>query len=107
MQSPQQMLNAVLFSVPHDILRVTGWTLLAPKHACSPRSPRSMLFEGIVWLWQRGGAGLDPIVRELMMLTALACLGLGLAWAYEADYFAMFFAVAAAFAGVEAVRRSL
>jgi hypothetical protein len=50
---------------------------------------------------------LDPIVRELIALTTLACLGLGLAWAYEADYFAMFFAVAAAFAGVEAVRRSL
>ena len=29
------------------------------------------------------------------MPAALACLGLGLAWAYEADYFAMFFAVAA------------
>jgi hypothetical protein len=40
---------------------------------------------------------LDPIVRELTMLTALACLGLGLAWAYDADYFAMAFAVAAAF----------
>jgi hypothetical protein len=48
---------------------------------------------------------LDPIVRELTLLTLLACLGLGLAWAYEADYFAMFFAVAAAFAGIEAVRR--
>jgi hypothetical protein len=56
---------------------------------------------------RKGGARLDPIVRELTMLTALACLGLGLAWAYEADYFAIFFAVAAAFAGVEAVRRSL
>jgi hypothetical protein len=50
---------------------------------------------------------LDPIVRELTLLTALACLGLGLALAYEADYFAMVFAVAAALAGVEAVRRSL
>ena len=30
---------------------------------------------------------------------------LGLAWAYEADFFAMFFAAAAAIAGVEAVRR--
>jgi hypothetical protein len=53
------------------------------------------------------GWGLDPIVRELTLLTALACLGLGLALAYEADYFAMVFAVAAALAGVEAVRRSL
>jgi hypothetical protein len=34
-------------------------------------------------------------------------LYLGLAWAYEADFFAMFFAAAAAIAGVEAVRRSL
>jgi hypothetical protein len=34
-----------------------------------------------------------------MLLTILACVGLGLAWAYEADYFAMAFAVAAAFAG--------
>jgi hypothetical protein len=50
---------------------------------------------------------LDPTVRELTLLTALACLSLGLAWAQEADYFAMFFAVAAALAGVEAVRRSL
>jgi hypothetical protein len=55
---------------------------------------------------RNGRTGLDPIVRELTLLTMLACLGLGLAWAYEADYFAMFFAVAAAFAGIEAVRRS-
>jgi hypothetical protein len=33
-----------------------------------------------------------------------ACQCLGLAWAYEADLFAMFFAAAAAIAGVEAVR---
>jgi hypothetical protein len=46
---------------------------------------------------------LDGKVRELTLLTTLACLRLGLAWAYEADYFAMVFAVAAAFAGVEAV----
>jgi hypothetical protein len=46
-------------------------------------------------------------VLELTLLTTLACLGLGLAWAYEADYFAIFFAIAAALAGVEAVRRSL
>jgi hypothetical protein len=46
-------------------------------------------------------------MRELTLLTAVACLGLGLAWAYEADYFAMAFAVAAAFVAVEAARRSL
>jgi hypothetical protein len=50
---------------------------------------------------------LDAKVRELLLLTLLACLGLGLAWAYEADYFAMVFAAEAAFAGFEAVRRSL
>jgi hypothetical protein len=50
---------------------------------------------------------LDAKVRELTLLTLLACLGLGLAWAYEADYFAMVFAAEAAFAGFEAVRRSL
>jgi hypothetical protein len=54
----------------------------------------------------KGRGGLDAKVRELALLTALACLGLGLAWAYEADYFAMVFAAAAAFAGVEAVRTS-
>jgi hypothetical protein len=51
--------------------------------------------------------GFDAKVRELSLLTLLACLGLGLAWAYEADYLAMFFAEAAALAGVEAVRRSM
>jgi hypothetical protein len=71
------------------------------------RALRLVLSEVIVWLRKRGGTRLDPIVRELTLLTALACLGLGLAWAYEADYFAMFFAVTAAFAGIEAVRRSL
>jgi hypothetical protein len=50
---------------------------------------------------------LDGKVRELALLTTLACLGLGLAWAYEADYFAVVFAMEAALAGVEAVRRSL
>ena len=42
-----------------------------------------------------GGRGLDPIVRELLLLAALACLGLGMARAYEADYFASVFAVVA------------
>ena len=50
---------------------------------------------------------MDPTVRELTLLATLACACLALAWAYEADYFAMVFAVAAALAGVEAVRRSL
>ncbi len=49
----------------------------------------------------------DRKVMELFLLFVLACLCLGLAWAYEADFFAIFFAAAAAVAGVEAVRRSL
>jgi hypothetical protein len=49
----------------------------------------------------------DPIVRELAFLSGIACLGLGLAWAYEADFFAIFFATAGAIAVVEAVRRSI
>jgi hypothetical protein len=50
---------------------------------------------------------MDPRVRELALLTMLACVCLGLAWSYEEDFFAVFFAAAAAIAGVEAVRRSL
>jgi hypothetical protein len=46
-------------------------------------------------------------VKELVLLSVLACLGLGLAWFYEADFFAIFFATAAALAIVEAVRRSV
>jgi hypothetical protein len=55
----------------------------------------------------KGRAGLDAKARELTLLTTLACLCLGLAWAYEADFFAMAFAAEAALAGVEAFRRSL
>jgi hypothetical protein len=54
-----------------------------------------------------GGEGLDAKVRELTIISLACCFSLGLAWAYEADFFAMFFAAAAAIAGVEAVRRSL
>jgi hypothetical protein len=56
---------------------------------------------------QRGGYGLDAKVRELTIIALVCCFSLGLAWAYEADFFAMFYAAAAAIAGVEAVRRSL
>ena len=52
-------------------------------------------------------AGLDANVREFTIIALVCCFSLGLAWAYEADFFAMFFAAAAAIAGVEAVRRSL
>src|ERR1700730_357952 len=51
--------------------------------------------------------GLDAKVRELTIIALVCCFSLGLAWAYDADLFAMFFAAAAAIAGVEAVRRSL
>jgi hypothetical protein len=50
---------------------------------------------------------LDAKVRELTVITLVSLFSLGLAWAYEADFFAMFFAAAAAIAAVEAVRRSL
>ena len=54
-----------------------------------------------------GGEGLDAKVRDLTIIALVSLISLGLAWAYEADFFAMFFAAAAAMAGVEAVRRSL
>ena len=49
---------------------------------------------------------MDAKVWQLTLLTTLACVCLGLAWAYEADFFAMIFAGEAAFAGIEAIRRS-
>ena len=76
------------------------------KHACFP-PPRSILFEGIVRRGQKGGQGLGAKVRDLTIIALVSLFSLGLAWAYEADLFAMFFAAAAAIAGVEAVRRSL
>ena len=39
-------------------------------------------------------------------LSGVACIKLILGWTYEANFFAMFFAAAAAIAGVEAIRRS-
>jgi hypothetical protein len=48
----------------------------------------------------------DATVKELMLVSVVAVLGLGLAWRYEADYFALFFAASAAIAIVEAIRRS-
>jgi hypothetical protein len=56
---------------------------------------------------RRGEQGLDAKVRELTIIALVSCFSLGLAWAYEADFFAILFAAAAAIAGVEAVRRSL
>jgi hypothetical protein len=49
----------------------------------------------------------DAKVKELVLISIIACLGLGLAWFNEADFFAIFFATAAAIAIVEAVRRCL
>jgi hypothetical protein len=45
---------------------------------------------------------LDANVRELTIIALPSLFSLGLAWVYEADFFAMFFG-----GGIEAVRRSL
>jgi hypothetical protein len=44
---------------------------------------------------------------KLSLISLIACFCLGLAWAHEADFFAITFAAAAAIAVAEAVRRSL
>ena len=54
-----------------------------------------------------GRGGRDPKTRELALISILACLGLVLAWRVEAEYFAMFFAVAVAIAMTEAIHLSL
>jgi hypothetical protein len=51
--------------------------------------------------------GVDAGVRELASISAISSFALGLAWIYEADFFAIFFATAAAIAIVEAVLRSV
>jgi hypothetical protein len=65
------------------------------------------LSAAIAWAVGKGEGRLDAKVRELTVVTLVSLFSLGLAWAYEANFFAMFFAAAAAIAGVEAVRRSL
>ena len=50
---------------------------------------------------------MDAKTKELTLIALLASLGLGLAWHVEQDYFAIYFATAAAVAIGEAVRRSL
>jgi hypothetical protein len=50
---------------------------------------------------------MDTKARELALISVMACAGLALAWAHEADFFAIYFAAAAAIAIVEAARRSL
>jgi hypothetical protein len=49
----------------------------------------------------------DAKVKELTLISTLACFGLMLAWAQGAEFFAICFATAAAIAICEAVRRSM
>jgi hypothetical protein len=50
---------------------------------------------------------MDRTVLQLSAICLLACLCLALAWAHEADYFAMFFAAAAAISGVPCSRSAV
>jgi hypothetical protein len=50
---------------------------------------------------------MEAKIRELALLSALACVCLGFAWAYDEGMLAAVFAVEAAFAGIEAVYLSL
>jgi len=49
----------------------------------------------------------DAYVRDLAIISMIACVDLALAWAHEDNFFAICFAAAAAIASVEAVRRSV
>jgi hypothetical protein len=49
---------------------------------------------------------MDVTVWELSVICLIACVCLALAWAHEADYFAVFFALTAVISGEEAIRRS-
>ena len=59
------------------------------------------------WFTFAAGVRMDSTVKQLALICIVACLCLGLAWAHEADFFAIFFAAAAVISGEEAVRRSL
>jgi hypothetical protein len=61
-----------------------------------PRGCQSLW--GRAWL---GAIGVDAGVRELALISAISSFALELAWIYEADFFAIFFATAAAIAIVE------
>jgi len=50
---------------------------------------------------------MDREIKDLALICVASLFALALAWNYEADYFAMFFAGAAALSLVEAIRRSL
>jgi hypothetical protein len=57
---------------------------------------------------QRKGQGsMNTKTKELVLIALLASLALALAWYFEQDFFAIFFAAAAAIALGEAFRRSL
>jgi len=56
---------------------------------------------------KRERQGVEPVVRDLALISVGACVALAIAWSYEADLFAIFFATSAAVAIVEAVRRSV
>jgi hypothetical protein len=49
----------------------------------------------------------DAKTRQLILISLVSFACLALAWRYEKDFFAMFFAAATAIAGVEAFRQSL
>jgi hypothetical protein len=49
---------------------------------------------------------MDAAIRELVGICLLAYACVALAWIHEADYFVLFFGLAAAIAGAEALRRS-
>jgi hypothetical protein len=44
---------------------------------------------------------MDAAIRELVGICLLACACVALAWVHEADYFVLFFGLAAAIAGAE------
>src|SRR6202043_3667917 len=51
------------------------------------RSPRFIRLKASVCSRKKGGHGLDAKVRELTIIALVSCFSLGLAWAYEADFF--------------------
>jgi hypothetical protein len=66
-----------------------------------------MAAQTLAYVASKGRDGMDARVRELTLISLIACFCLGLAWAHEADFFTITFAAAAAIAAAEAVRRSL
>jgi hypothetical protein len=50
---------------------------------------------------------MNTAIKELLIICVVSVLSLFIAWEYEADYFAIFFAAAAALSLTEAIRRSL